>query len=111
MRLAVGLIVFAALLRGLVWAVALPPWQGPDEPAHFAYIQRIATTGQIPAQNHSLPEYFSDATNVSVNATSFGPSRTPQPHVRRNRPSPGSSTCTCRPPGRPPSDDSTPRRA
>ena len=48
MRLAVGLIVFAALLRGLVWAVALPPWQGPDEPAHFAYIQRIATDGRDP---------------------------------------------------------------
>ncbi|MDX6629374.1 MAG: putative rane protein, partial [Gaiellales bacterium] len=38
----VGLIVLAALVRGLVWAAALPAWQGPDEPAHFSYIQRIA---------------------------------------------------------------------
>jgi Predicted membrane protein (DUF2142) len=88
MRLAVGLIVFAALLRGLVWGVLIPPWQGPDEPAHFAYIQRIATTGTIPAQDYSPPEYFSDATNVSVNATSFGPSRTRQPlrYLRRGLP-------------------------
>ena len=79
MRLAVGLIVFAALLRGLVWAVALPPWQGPDEPAHFAYIQRIATTGEIPAQHHAPPDRFSDATEVSVRATGYLPFRTRQP--------------------------------
>ena len=79
MRLAVGLIVFAALLRGLVWAVALPPWQGPDEPAHFAYIQRIATTGEIPAQHHAPPDRFSVATEVSVRATGYLPFRTRQP--------------------------------
>ena len=79
MRLAVGLIVFAALLRALVWAVALPPWQGPDEPAHFAYIQRIATTGEIPAQHHAPPDRFSVATEVSVRATGYLPFRTRQP--------------------------------
>ena len=68
MRLAVGLIVFAALLRALVWAVALPPWQGPDEPAHFAYIQRIATTGEIPAQHHPPPDPFYVAKEVSLRA-------------------------------------------
>ncbi len=79
MRLAVGLIVFAALLRALVWAVALPPWQGPDEPAHFAYIQRIATTGEIPAQHHAPPDRFSVATEVSVRAAGYLPFRTRQP--------------------------------
>ena len=88
MRLAVGLIVFAALLRGLVWGALLPPWQGPDEPAHFAYIQRIATKGEILAQDLSPPEFFSVATNASVSATSFGPSRTRQPlrYLRRGLP-------------------------
>ena len=79
MRLAVGLVVFAALLRGLVWAVALPPWQGPDEPAHFAYVQRIATEGSIPALDHAPPDYFADSTNASILATGFGPFRTRQP--------------------------------
>jgi len=79
MRLAVGLIVFAALLRGLVWGAVLPPWQGPDEPAHFAYIQRIATTGEIPAQHHAPPDRFSVATEVSVRAAGYLPSRTHQP--------------------------------
>jgi hypothetical protein len=79
MRLVVGLIVFAALVRGLVWAVALPPWQGPDEPGHFTYIQRIATTGTIPAQHHSPPEYYSKSLNVSVVATGYLPSRTHEP--------------------------------
>ena len=39
-----------------------PPWQGPDEPAHFAYVQRIATEGSIPALDHSPPDYFADST-------------------------------------------------
>jgi hypothetical protein len=84
MRLAVGLVVLAALLRSIVWAVALPPWQGPDEPVHFSYIQRIATAGTIPAFDHSPPEYFSVATNVSVRATGYAAFRTRDP-VRKLR--------------------------
>jgi hypothetical protein len=76
MRLVVGLVVFAALLRGLVWAVALPPWQGPDEPAHFSYIQRIANDGTLPLFDHSPPDYFSVATNASVYNTGYLFSRT-----------------------------------
>src|SRR4051812_34771534 len=88
MRLAIGLIVFAALVRGLVWAVALPPWQGPDEPAHFSYIQRIANDHSIPAFDHSPPDYFSVATNASVYTTGYLPSRTREPlrKLRRDLP-------------------------
>jgi hypothetical protein len=88
MRLAVGLVVFAALLRGLVWAVALPPWQGPDEPAHFSYIERIATVGSIPAFDHSPPDYFSVAINASVYNTGYLASRTREPlrNLRRDLP-------------------------
>ena len=28
-----------ALAKGLVWAAILPPWLGPDEPAHYSYVQ------------------------------------------------------------------------
>ncbi len=37
-----------ALVEGLVWCIALPPLQGPDEIGHFAYVQAIAETGSIP---------------------------------------------------------------
>jgi hypothetical protein len=88
MRLVVGLIVLAALVRGLVWAAALPAWQGPDEPAHFSYIQRIANDHTIPLFDHSPPDYFSVATNASVYSTGYLPSRTREPlrHLRRDLP-------------------------
>ena len=79
MRAAVWLVVFAALLRGLVWAVALPPWEGPDEPAHFSYVQRIATEGSIPAFDHSPPDFFAVSLNASVFGTGYLDLRTRQP--------------------------------
>jgi 4-amino-4-deoxy-L-arabinose transferase-like glycosyltransferase len=32
-----------------VWLVSLPIWQGPDEPAHFSYVQSLAEQHRIPA--------------------------------------------------------------
>ena len=40
------LIVYAAL--GTLFAVKTPPWQSPDEPAHYNYIAHIATERQLP---------------------------------------------------------------
>jgi 4-amino-4-deoxy-L-arabinose transferase-like glycosyltransferase len=38
--------VFAvALLNGLAWSILTPPFQVPDETAHFAYTQHLAETG------------------------------------------------------------------
>jgi 4-amino-4-deoxy-L-arabinose transferase-like glycosyltransferase len=33
---------------GTVWALAVPPWQVPDESAHFAYVQSFSETLRIP---------------------------------------------------------------
>lgn len=43
-----GALCLLALVRGLLWDVSLPPWYGPDEPAHFAYVQLLATEGRVP---------------------------------------------------------------
>ncbi|MDE0311710.1 MAG: glycosyltransferase family 39 protein [Caldilineaceae bacterium] len=40
------LIVYAAL--GILFAVKTPPWQSPDEPAHYNYIAHIATERRLP---------------------------------------------------------------
>jgi hypothetical protein len=32
----------------LLWVVLVPPWQAPDEPAHFAYIQQIVEQARTP---------------------------------------------------------------
>ena len=36
------------VIAGIVWALFVPPWQSPDETAHFAYAQSIA-------ERHALP--------------------------------------------------------
>ena len=42
-----------ALLNGAAWSIITPPFQGRDEPAHFAYVQQLAETGTLP---HSATE-------------------------------------------------------
>lgn len=45
-----ALAIILALYGGLAWGYALvtPPWNNPDEPAHFNYVAHIATTGTLP---------------------------------------------------------------
>ncbi len=43
------LILAVAALQSLAWNLALPAFQGADEDAHFAYVQHLAETGQLPA--------------------------------------------------------------
>lgn len=45
--LALLLVVAAVLAAG--WALLLPPFQGPDESDHFAYVQHLAETGKAPS--------------------------------------------------------------
>ena len=39
-----------ATVQVLAWALVMPPFQGPDEMAHFAYVQHLAETGEAPEQ-------------------------------------------------------------
>lgn len=43
-----GLLVVLTLLRGLLYAVLVLPWQAPDEPGHFEYAWAIARRGPPP---------------------------------------------------------------
>lgn len=36
-----------AIVHGVTWGFLQPPFQGPDEPAHFAYAQFIADSGRL----------------------------------------------------------------
>ncbi len=42
-----ALLAVAAILA-LGWAIALPPFQGPDEITHVNYVQQLAETGETP---------------------------------------------------------------
>ena len=37
-----------ATIQVVAWILVLPPFQGPDEDAHFAYVQNLAETGKRP---------------------------------------------------------------
>ena len=38
------------VIAGIVWALFVPPWQSPDETAHFAYAQSIAQKLAVPGK-------------------------------------------------------------
>src|SRR5919108_4671883 len=40
-----------ATIQVVAWILVLPPFQGPDEEAHFAYVQYLAETGKTPDRN------------------------------------------------------------
>jgi len=44
---------------GLAWALVVPPWQSPDEVAHFAYVQSMAESLMLPGLK-GRPQISSD---------------------------------------------------
>ena len=49
------LLMVLALLRGLLFAAIVPPFQAPDEPAHAAYIESLAIGHRLPSAEDTLP--------------------------------------------------------
>jgi hypothetical protein len=43
------LLLVVVLVRGLLYAAIIPPWQAPDEPAYFAYARLLAQWVHVPA--------------------------------------------------------------
>ena len=43
-----AIILLGYLLAGALYAIYTPPWQAPDEPAHFNYVRQIAEAGCCP---------------------------------------------------------------
>ncbi len=65
---------------GLAWALLVPPWQSPDELAHFAYAQSLAETFTIPGipgrLGESSDEIFADG-SVGASRGAFWPQAAP----------------------------------
>lgn len=54
---AAWLCALVALVNAACWSVISPPFQLPDEPSHFAYVQHLAETGHLPSSNgHTFPQ-------------------------------------------------------
>ena len=43
-----GIILALYLTLGGLYAVLTPPWQAPDEPAHYNYVRHLAEQGRLP---------------------------------------------------------------
>jgi Predicted membrane protein (DUF2142) len=42
-----------ACLSAASWSILTPPFQAPDEPSHFAYVQHLAEAGSLPSSQES----------------------------------------------------------
>jgi Predicted membrane protein (DUF2142) len=43
-----------ACLNATCWSIVTPPFQVPDEPAHFAYVKQLAETGRLPSSSSEV---------------------------------------------------------
>ncbi len=73
---------FVMLANGLAWSLIVPPFEVPDENAHYAYVQQVAERGTVP--RHVLPEgMLSPAQDRMLGAVLFyqivGESQNPAP--------------------------------
>jgi 4-amino-4-deoxy-L-arabinose transferase-like glycosyltransferase len=59
-----------AILNSVCWSILIPPLQGPDEQAHFAYVQQLVENGKMP--NGSSEENFSPEELAAMNDLGFG---------------------------------------
>ena len=65
---------------GLTWSLVVPPWQSPDELAHFAYAQGLAESFMLPGHpgrlGASSDESFADG-SVGASRGAFWPQAAP----------------------------------
>ena len=65
-----GRVCFAiAFVNAAIWGLVVPPFQVPDETAHFGYAQYLAETGSLPPQGPGFP--FSSQEAAALKGLSF----------------------------------------
>jgi hypothetical protein len=68
-----------AFLNAACWSFITPPFQVPDEPAHFAYAQQLAETGQLPSSD--AEQYSPEEMAVLQGLRQEDIRQTPQEHT------------------------------
>jgi 4-amino-4-deoxy-L-arabinose transferase-like glycosyltransferase len=68
-----------AFLNAACWSLITPPFEAPDEPSHFAYVEELAEAGRLPSGNL---EQFSPAEDIVLEDLRQGEVRySPQNHT------------------------------
>lgn len=65
----ITLLLVIMVIKGVLWAVAFPLWQGPDEDDHFAVIQFVAEMGRLPDEGD---EFLPDEVTLSREIADVG---------------------------------------
>jgi hypothetical protein len=71
-----ALILTVFMVIGAQYAVLTPPWQVPDEPAHYNYVRQIVSNGRLPVLEEGDHDY---GYNVEIVADGFPPDRSIEP--------------------------------
>lgn len=72
-------IALIAFLNAGTWALITPPFQTPDEPDHFAYVQYVAETGHAASPTPSArPPFSTDQALALEGAHSYGVISSPE---------------------------------
>jgi 4-amino-4-deoxy-L-arabinose transferase-like glycosyltransferase len=65
-------LTLAVLVHNIAWVVAFPAWQGPDEYAHYAYLERLASDHRLmPLDDRNPGPGLSPAMLGSMQSTGF----------------------------------------
>lgn len=67
-QLFLAFLIGAFVIKGLLFALFIPPWQGPDEPANLA---AIAQVGRAPGFDTTGPGGFPDSIRESAKVTDY----------------------------------------
>lgn len=69
-RLILTVILLCQFALGILYATRTPPWQAPDEPAHFNYVRALVETGAFPVLQ---PGDYDQAYLEKIKAAKFPP--------------------------------------
>jgi 4-amino-4-deoxy-L-arabinose transferase-like glycosyltransferase len=75
-RWALPVIILLYLIVGTLYAVLTPPWQAPDEPAHYNYVKQIALHRSLPVLK---PGDYPVAYLEEIKAARFPPEMSVEP--------------------------------
>ena len=64
--LPLAFLIAAGVALTLTWISVQPPWIGPDESGHFAYVQRMVEQREVPWFIHGHPESETTGTSSEV---------------------------------------------
>jgi hypothetical protein len=69
-RMPLTLLLLVAV-KCVVWIAVTPPWAPPDEPAHVAYVERLAVQHKLPAAGSFQATAYSPQETAVLGASHF----------------------------------------